>query len=255
MIGKHLLPKIDFLNLSDKQKSLLITLLMSGTVVLSLFIFHIKKQTEKITESYYLLEPEAPKTPEELEAQMIAEAQSEEQKSSETNKAFNESEDYKKFSQAYQPIAPPEDYVPTPTENISESEDLEASSTPAVAAIDDDVLSSYNSVNDILNKAKQSHSDQSINKNSSTHYSLKNRTHKYLPTPIYLCEVGGKIIINITVDASGTVTKTTVNKASTSKNNCIKEQALSYAMESRFSKDPATPSQLGTITFYFKGKN
>ncbi|MCX7551020.1 energy transducer TonB family protein [Xanthomarina sp. F2636L] len=241
------------MNLSNKHKALLITFLVSGTIVLLLFSFHITKQNELIAESYYLLEPEEPKTPEELEAEKLAKAK--EKQVSETNKAYNETQDYKKFAQAYQPIAPPKDYVPKPSESMSESKTFEPSSTPATSEIDDDVLSSYSSVNDVLNRRKPSNNSQSVNKKSSMHYSLVNRTHEYLPTPIYLCEEGGKIVVNITVNASGLVTDAYVNASSTSKNNCLEEHAMSYARDARFNAEASKPSQIGTITFYFEGKN
>jgi len=218
-----------------------------------LFSFHIKKNNEFSAESYYLLEPEEPKTPEELEAEKLAER--EEASSSKTNKAFNETQDYKTFAQAYQPIAPPKDFVPTPVESTSDMETSEADPSNAASEIDEDVLSSYHSVNEVLNRRKPSNSSQSVNKNSSMHYSLVNRTHAYLPTPIYLCEEGGKIIINITVNASGLVTQAQVNASSTSRNDCLKEHALNYAKDARFSADASKPSQIGTITFYFEGKN
>ncbi|MEO8933660.1 MAG: hypothetical protein ABI295_05080 [Xanthomarina sp.] len=259
---KHLLPKIDLLNLTDKlldltdkQKSVLLTCLIAGTVVLTLFSFHIKKQAEQIAESYYLLEPEEPKTPEELEAEKLAEAEAEENQTSQTNKAFNDTQDYKQFAEAYQPIAPPEDYVPPVSETISENETLEPGSTDATSEIDADVLSSYNNVNNVLNRSKPSISSQSVNKNTSMQYSLINRTHYYLPTPIYLCDEGGKIIVNITVNGSGLVTKASVNtSSSTSNNECLREHAIAYAKDARFSTDASTPSQIGTITFNFKGK-
>lgn len=206
-----------------------------------------------MAESYYLLEPEAPKTPEELEAEKLAE--SAEKQPSETNKAYNETQEYKKFAEAYQPIAPPKDYVPKPSENMTENENSESGSTETPSEIDEDVLSSFSSVNEVLNKRKPSQSAQSVNKNSSMHYSLVNRTHDYLPTPIYLCEEGGKIIINITVNASGLVTDAYVNASTASKNDCLKDHALDYAKEARFSTDASKPSQIGTITFYFVGKN
>lgn len=205
-----------------------------------------------MAESYYLLEPETPKTPEELEAEKLAE--SAEKQSSETNKAYNETQEYKKFAEAYQPIAPPKDYVPKPSENMTENENSESGSTETPSEIDEDVLSSFSSVNEVLNKRKPSQSAQSVNKNSSMHYSLVNRTHEFLPTPIYLCEEGGKIIINITVNASGLVTDAYVNASTTSKNDCLKDHALDYAKEARFSTDVSKPSQIGTITFYFEGK-
>src|SRR5690606_11899844 len=131
-----------------------------------------------MAESYYLLEPETPKTPEELEAEKLAEAL--EKQPSESNRADNETQEYKKFAEAYQPIAPPKDYVPKPSENMTENEDSESGSTEAPSEIDEDVLSSFSSVNEVLNKRKPSQSAQSVNKNSSMHYSLVNRTHEFL---------------------------------------------------------------------------
>lgn len=221
--------------------------------MLTLFNFHIKKQNELIAESFYELEPEIPKTPEELEAEKLNEA--EDKSAAETNKAFNETQDYKQFAQAYQPIAPPKDYVPNPSENTDESDQTESGNTNASSEIDEDVLSSYSSVNEVLNKRKPSKRDQSVNKKSSMHYSLVNRTHEFLPTPIYLCEEGGKIVVNITVNAAGLVTDSYVNASSTSSNECLKDHALAYANDARFNSDSSKSSQIGTITFYFEGKN
>ena len=242
------------MNLSNKHKSLLITLLLSGTIVLALFSFHIKKQSELISESYYLLEPE---TLEEIEAKKRAEAEAEaeDKQTSETNKGFNKAQEYKRFSKAYQPIAPPENYVRKTSESATKSTSSESGTTNATSEINDDILSSYNSVNDVLNRQKQSNSEQSVNNKSSMHYSLVNRTHQFLPTPIYLCEENGKVTINITVNASGTVTNTSVNSSSSSNNDCLIDQALSYAKDAKFSSDASKASQIGTITFYFKGKN
>jgi TonB family protein len=145
--------------------------------------------------------------------------------------------------------------VPNPSENTLENNYTESGTTDASSEIDDDVMSSYSSVNDVLNKRKPSQSAQSVNKKSSMHYSLVNRTHEYLPTPIYLCEEGGKIVINITVNAAGLVTDSYVNASSTSNNDCLKDHALAYAKDARFNSDTSKPSQIGTITFYFEGKN
>src|SRR5690606_37320309 len=127
-----------------------------------------------MAESYYPQEPETPKTPQELEAEELAE--SAEKQSSETHRASNESQEYEKCAEAYQPLAPPQDYVPKTSENMMENDLTESGTTQAISEIDDAVLSSYSSVNDVLNKRKPSSSSQSVNKNSSMHYSLVNRT-------------------------------------------------------------------------------
>ncbi len=85
-------------------------------------------------------------------------------------------------------------------------------------------------------------------------YSLVGRTHQFLPTPIYLCEKGGIIIITITVNNLGKVIEASVNGSSTSSNECLIDHALEYARNARFSEDPSKDSQIGTISFNFIGK-
>ena len=84
---------------------------------------------------------------------------------------------------------------------------------------------------------------------------MSDSTHLHLPIPIYLCEVDGKIVVNITVDSKGKVINTSINSSSNSNNECLIEHAIEYAKESRFSVDESKPTQLGTITFQFKGKH
>ncbi len=93
------------MNLTDKHKALLLTCLIAGTIVLSLYSFHIKRQTNLIAESYYELEPEdVLDKPEEDDL-----TQNENNNNSETNKAYNKASN-NRFSKAYQPIEPPKDY-------------------------------------------------------------------------------------------------------------------------------------------------
>lgn len=217
---------------------------------MGMFTFHLKQQNPYITESYYEVEP---KTEEELQQEELEKAEAEDQANAETNKAFNETENYKHFAEAYQPIAPPEDYEYMPSEDLNDNNDINKtlSSQPE---IDEEVLSSFDNVNSVLKKQQSNLSQQSVNKKSSMHYSLVNRTHKFLPTPIYLCETGGKIVVNITVNSNGKVTQALVNEAASVDNQCLKDHALEYANEARFSTDTSKKSQLGSITFYFEGK-
>ncbi|WP_435049842.1 hypothetical protein [Formosa sp. S-31] len=257
----------------DQHKAALITGLIAGTVLLTVFNMHLTQRDKQISETYYELEPETPKT-EEQKLQELAEA--EQQTKAETNKAFNESQSNKHFAQAYKPIAPPKEFESskrTLTEEVNElTEASESQQTPETdSGLDSDELSSFNNVNSILKartpKKKNSNAsngnnssdkiamNSGVNKNSSMHYSLVDRTHRHLPTPIYLCEASGKIVINITVNATGDVTDTYVNGASTSDNECLVESALEYAKQAKFNSNPAKPSQIGSITFYFEGKN
>lgn len=238
------------MRLSNQHRALLITFLISGTVVLSVFNLSLKKQSEFISESYYEIEPEEELTEEEIKVLETLEKLN--ASKAETNKAFNESQDNKHFAQAYKPIAPPEDYVPKPS-NISEhiKPHSKEYNTADESRVDNDELSSFDKVNDLLKKQQ----DDGNNAKSTISFSLVNREKVYIPIPVYLCEVDGKIVVNVTVNSKGQVVDAYVNTSSTSSNECLIEHALEYAKQSQFSEDTTKNSQLGSITFYFIGKH
>lgn len=240
------------MEISDKHKALLLTGLISATILMMLFSFQITQHAEKLAESYYLMEPQPE---DELDAEALEKMAAEQTEKAETNKAYNETEDYKKFAQAYQPIAPPKDFEFTRPDSPAEETANENNGVGSSSEINEDVLSSYNNINSVLKQQQSNPSSQSVNKKSSMHYSLVNRTHKYLPTPIYLCDDGGKVVVNITVNHKGAVIKSTINTAASTDNDCLHEHALEYANESRFNVDNSKKTQLGSITFYFEGKN
>lgn len=238
------------MNLTDQHKSLLITLLISGTVLLVLFNTNIKQHIKLVTESYYELEPEKPLTEEEIKRLKILEKLN--NGKAETNAAFNETKKNKHFAQAYKTVAPPKDYVPQ-HENIPLNSVEPYSKTPETAdtQLDEDQLASFNKINDLLEKQNE----ESNNSKSTISYSLSNRKKIYIPVPVYLCEVDGKVVINITVNANGNVTDTYVNTSSNTSNACLIKHALEYAEKSKFSSDDSKASQIGSITFNFIGKN
>ncbi|OBQ57267.1 hypothetical protein JJL45_00680 [Tamlana sp. s12] len=237
------------MNLTNQHRALLITLLISGTVILMVFNLSLNKKKEFASESYYEIEPEKEPTLEELKA--IEALENQNQAKAETNSAFNETEKVKHFAQAFKPIAPPEDYQPKSEDQGDASETSEKTDLKpdTDASLNQEELAKFSKVNELLKKQRSQN-----NSRSSISFSLPNRTKIYIPIPIYLCEVDGKIIVNVTVNANGDVVDSYVNTSSTSDNECLIERALEYANQSRFSKDPSQKSQLGTITFMFVGK-
>ena len=240
---------MDF-NLTNQHKSLLITCLIAGTVVLSIFNLGLEKHSQFLSESYYEIAPEEEPT---LEDTKILEAQQDiNPDQAETNNAFNETVKNKHFAQAYKTIEPPKDYIPK-SENASETKNTHTKYNQ----IEDDynlngeALSAFNKVKNVLDKQ----SGEYVNTKSTIKFSLKGRKKVFIPIPIYLCEVQGKIIINITVNAQGKVINSYVNNASTSTNACLIEHAMEYAKDSRFSEDLSKNEQIGSITFNFIGKN
>jgi len=234
--------------LNNQHKALLITFLLSGTVILSVFNIGLKQHASHISESYYEIEPEKELTENELKRLETLEKLN--QSKTETNQAFNETKPSKHFAQAFKTIAPPEDYIPK--SNALENQNLaqRVYDLPEDSKLNQADLSKFSKVNDLLKQQQAEHN----NSKSSILYSLVNRKKIHIPIPVYLCEVNGKIIVNITVNSSGYVIDTYVNRSSTSDNQCLIEHALDYAKQSQFSPDASKDSQIGSITFSFIGK-
>lgn len=75
------------------------------------------------------------------------------------------------------------------------------------------------------------------------------RTSRYLHVPAYLCESGGEVVIQITVDNGGKVIDAKVRSGG---DECMRETALSAARRSLFNIDPSAPARhVGTITYLF----
>lgn len=241
------------MSLTNQHKALLITFFLSGTVVLSVFIFDLKQQGELASESYYEMEPEKELTEEDVKILEALEKLN--NTKAETNSAFNETANNKQFAEAYKPIAPPEDYEYKKPSDDNDEGDGENSSAipeekPLKPAVNKEELSSFSKVNELLKKQQS----ESVNTKSTISFSLVDRKKIYIPVPIYLCEVDGKIVINITVSDKGNVTNAYLNSSSTSSNQCLIQYALEYALESQFSAEPSKKEQLGSITFNFIGK-
>ncbi len=220
---------------------------------MSVFNLRLNQHNELASESYYEVEPEKELTEEEVKILEALEKLN--NTKAETNKAFNETVKEKSFAEAYKPIAPPEDYVkPEFNENQDLSEES-ASNNNDISDLNHEEISSFSKVNSILNnRTKKKEASESSNRKSTIRYSLVDRTDEFLPIPIYLCEDGGTIVINITVNEQGKVIDTYVNSSSTSTNECLIESALDYAKQAKFNASPGKKSQLGSITFNFVGK-
>ncbi|MCB0480567.1 MAG: hypothetical protein KDC83_04000 [Flavobacteriales bacterium] len=93
------------------------------------------------------------------------------------------------------------------------------------------------------------------NKATNITYYLKNRTEGAigLQNPVYLCEVGGKVVVDITVNQFGDVISARVNTSlSETKDACLFEAAKESALLSTFNEDQgAEEKQRGSITYVF----
>ena len=245
------------MDFTEKHKAAIITFLITGIVVFSMFSFHITKQNELIAETYYEVEPP---TPEELKQLEKLEALEKALKT--TNQAASEDEQFKEMMKNFKSMNA-NDFENTTKElekeAFKEENDVvtaESSyNTSSGYSVNQEELNKYRKAKDVLamRSPEKRAEDSKSNAVSTLTYSLKGRTLLDYDTPRYLCEYSGKIVVNITVNGQGRVTNAYINSSSTSTNECLIDAALNYVKIVQFD-DSATPSQLGSITFHFKGK-
>ena len=227
------------MRLSNAHKALLMTILLAASVVLLAFSLHLKKKNKLISETYYeFLEEEDDFFEEQEELAEILKSFDD----LTTNRAFNETKQFEDFKD--------EEFNETMERLKGRNANSEAYEAKSFETSEN---TADNGSFDEINKIIEKRSNNSANPKSTMSYSLVGRDLLNNPTPIYLCEYGGKIVISIKVDSSGNVTEATYNSASTSDNGCLIDHAIEYAKAARFTSD-SKASQIGTITFVFRGK-
>ncbi len=101
---------------------------------------------------------------------------------------------------------------------------------------------------------KEERTQNLAERTTSVSYSLVGRNSHALPPPIYTCIEGGKVVINIQVDALGNVIEAEFNKkSSNTANGCLVDNAIAYAFRASFNTSNKA-SQKGSITYLFQGK-
>lgn len=87
---------------------------------------------------------------------------------------------------------------------------------------------------------------------SSVSYNLKDRYARFLPIPVFKCEFGGKVVVEIWVNPKGAVQKAVVLEEQSEADDCLWRVAVDAAGRSRFNVSPDAPAmQKGTITYHF----
>lgn len=88
--------------------------------------------------------------------------------------------------------------------------------------------------------------------NVTVSYFLPGRTDNLLYVPAYRCESGGQVIVNITVNQNGKVTAASIEKATSTGDNCVLDMAVQAAKATTFNVSQSAPDkQKGTITYIF----
>jgi TonB family protein len=234
----------------DRHKALIITLLIFGILILGLYNFNLSNSNQKAREflvdlDNYRLEEQAEPEPEPEEA----EQQPQTRPSMQTHRAFNEEQEARNenFDQQLNEI------LDRNSANREESSENEAESSSGDYNIANTPRKKPQQRSDGNNTSNETSTQSGGIDNSSITFSLVGRSAVHIPNPIYTCDRAGKVVVNITVDAQGRVTSTSLNKgSSTSSNQCLTENALQYAAGAIFSQLQGRNSQPGTITYYFQ---
>ena len=75
-----------------------------------------------------------------------------------------------------------------------------------------------------------------------------------LPRPVYNVQEEGRVVVTITVNPSGQVIHTSINKRTNTANAALRKAAEDAARKARFNAVSGVNNQTGTITYYFKLK-
>ena len=102
------------------------------------------------------------------------------------------------------------------------------------------------------NKTKEKPKQEKYKGKTRITVNLSNREIRRQDVPVYRCEAGGVIVIQIMVDQTGNVINANYSNQSGSKDECLVEEAINYSYRFLFSADfTAEARQKGTITFEF----
>lgn len=241
------------MDLNRSQLSFIITFCSLSIVILLLFNIHLgtKEQEEYIIE-LSLADEEIEKIIEELERQEeLANADP-----IKSHMAFNETA--KSSLEEPEPLKTLEEILDEKEASMNEDEFKEfLNSDSGYAASLKDLAQKREETKQQLEEAeakKKEFTNHLEKRKTSISFSLIDRNSYHLPPPIYTCIEGGKIVINIEVDATGNVINANFNeKSSNTSNGCLVDNAITYALKAKFSS-AARNSQKGTITYLFKSK-
>lgn len=235
----------------ERHKALIITSLLFLVLLLTMYNIRISNANDEVREMLIQLndlkaeEPE----PEQQQPEESNKPPAQQRRPNlQTHQAFNQNQEREQEVQSrLQEIF---------KENAAEQEASEAENSEGSSgnyALQQQKKKEKRKASEGNNTTSETSATESSLRNSSIAFSLIGRSAIEIPNPIYTCDRAGKIVVNITVNAAGEVTSTSINEASsTSTNECLATKAQQYAADARFSKLPGRTSQPGTITYYFQ---
>lgn len=233
----------------DRYKALIVTSLLFAVLMLALYNFNLANNNQATAEMLVDLEQFKVEEKEEAEPEKPEELPQKDPRNVQTHKAFNQDKeardaDFKsKLDEIFEKNSAEQD----------QSENQESNGTEGNYAVNKKNAEKKQNRSDGDDSSEEASQKSATYDYSSISFSLKDRRAVKIPNPVYTCDQAGKIVVNITVDESGYVIDTDINKgSSTSTNECLTERALEYAAGAKFTRLAGKNGQLGTITYYFK---
>ena len=214
---------------TNTDKAITITLLILFCTVLTLMVIQLNDKKKEIMIEMALTSddlPQEPPQPEETNAYNQADA------------SLQHTDDFKTLDEIMAERAA--------QEMAAAKEELVANQKMA-----GDLIITDHSLQNTTNTPKIS---DKVNKNTLVKYALAGRVGN-IPNPVFTCERDGKVVVSITVDEAGRVTKTAIDRAnSTTTDDCLLENSLLYAQKAKFNAVSGKKEQIGTITYIFQSK-
>lgn len=226
--------------LSRKQWALVISTCILGVFLILSYQLELKSLADEILIELAIEEPEeAPKE------EPIKEKEELQELEPKTNKAYNTS--------LKETFATPPAVKSNPKALEKTAIDLKEGALEGIASDFELKLRALqaNNIQDRIDSIGIPDEVNNYKKDTRIWYSLANRTHRKIAVPIYMCNLGGKVAINILVSPAGNVIETSVNaKNSTTNNGCLIDVALQYAQKTTFLPGK-NGNQWGVIYYLF----
>ena len=232
----------------DKHKALILTVLSFAVLMLALYNFKLANNNQETAEMLVDLEQFKVTEKEEVDPEE-PQAQQQNRRNIQTHQAYNQDKETREadFKNQLDKIFEKN----SAQEEQAENEDNEGSE--GNYALNKKNSEEKKKRSDGDDSAEEASQKSALYDYSSISFSLKGRNAVKIPNPVYTCDTAGKVVINITVDANGYVTDSSVNKSSsTTTNECLTDRALEYSAGARFTKLAGRDSQIGTITYHFR---
>ncbi len=117
----------------------------------------------------------------------------------------------------------------------------------------DDMLDSKKNKNLEEVVEQKPRSEAAYQGNTNITYKLENRFDTRLDVPVYMCQYGGVVVVNIAVNQSGRVVSVKIDEQSSKTSDpCLLDAAIKGAKSTIFnSKSSAPKIQMGSITYRF----